>query len=68
MIKVLSKDELKELKELSDRVPPGQYVDMVVKVLTRMRREGFITSGLYTGMDLLMMAGRSLLKELRRTV
>ena len=65
MVEVLSKDELKELGELGSKVTQVQYIDAVVKVLNRMKAGGFFTTRLYTGTDLLMMAGRDLVKELR---
>ena len=68
MVEVLSKDELKELKGLSDKATRVQYIDAVIKVLNRMKARGFFRTRLYTGTDLLMMAGRDLLKELRREV
>ena len=68
MVEVLSKDELKELKELSDRVTPAEYIYDALMVLRRLRHSGVYRGRLYTGTDLLMMVGRSLLKELRRTV
>ena len=66
MVEALTKDELKELKELSGRVTSPQYVCMLIKVLDELRDARVHGNRLYTGTDMLMMAGRSLLKELRR--